>query len=150
MGATVESVEHRFGAPEIKGVSVLTLQRDPYIFERGQMREYRRNLKRAHQPETRDVGRRQRGDIPPFIQNLAGRRLQELGQQVEPRGFSGPVWPNQRMNAPTSDPKADIENSEEACELLRQSLRFENELIGQSNFPRQPSPRRTLARGQFF
>jgi hypothetical protein len=72
---------------------------------------------------------------------LAGRRPQELGQQVETRGLAGPVWTDQGVNAATADPKIDIANGEKAREFLGQSMGFENELIGQSNFPRQPSPR---------
>ena len=140
MGAAVEAVEHRFGTPEIEGVPVLALQRDPDILQRGQMREHRRNLERAHQAETRHVGRRQRRDILSLVQNLAGRRLQELGQEIEARGFAGPVRPDQRMNAATADPQIDIANGEEPREFLGQSVGFENELIGQSNFPHQPSP----------
>jgi hypothetical protein len=45
------------------------------------------------------------------------------------------------MYAATAHPKIDIANGEEAGEFLGQSVGFENELIGQSNFPRQPSPR---------
>jgi hypothetical protein len=70
---------------------------------------------------------------------LTGRRLQEFGQQVEARRLAGPVWPDQRVNAATADPKINIANGEEACELLGQSVGFENELIGQSNFPRAPA-----------
>jgi hypothetical protein len=51
------------------------------------------------------------------------------------------------VNAATADPKIDIANGKEACEFLGQSVGFENELIGQSNFPHQPSPRSPVARG---
>src|ERR1700687_2255185 len=76
-----------------------------------------------------------------LVQNLTGRRLQELGQKIEARGFAGPVWTDQRMNAAAANPKIDIANSEESRKFLGQSVGFENELIGQSNFPRQPKPR---------
>jgi hypothetical protein len=41
VGAMVETIEHGFGTPKIEGVPVLTLQGDPHILERGQMREHR-------------------------------------------------------------------------------------------------------------
>jgi hypothetical protein len=50
------------------------------------------------------------------------------------------------VNAATADPEIDIANSEESREFLGQSVGFENELIGQSNFPHQPSAM-SLARG---
>jgi len=53
------------------------------------------------------------------------------------------------VNAATADPKIDIANGEKARELLGQAMGFENELIGQSNFPRQPS-RSDIAGGSFF
>ena len=140
-GAAVEAVEHRFGAPEIEGMAVLTLQRDPDIFQRGQVRKHSRNLERTHQPQARHVGRRHRRDVLSLVENLAGRRLQELGQEIEARGFAGPVRTDQRVNAATADPKINIANSEETREFLGQSAGFENELISQSNFPHQPLPR---------
>jgi hypothetical protein len=39
------------------------------------------------------------------------------------------------VNAATADPKIDIANGEEARKFLGQPAGFENELIGQSNFP---------------
>ena len=114
---------------------MLALQRDPDIFQRGQMREYRGDLERAHQAETRHIGRRQRGNILPLVQDLARRRPQELGQKVEARGFAGPVWTDQGVNTATADPQIDIANGEESRKFLGQSMGFENELIGQSNVP---------------
>ena len=89
---------------------MLALQRDPHILQRRQMREYRRDLERADQPEARDVGRRHRRDVPPLVENGARGGLQELGQQVEARGFAGPVRTDQRVNAATADLKCDIAN----------------------------------------
>ena len=128
---------------------MLALQRDPHIFQRGQMRKHRRNLERAHQAKPRHIGRRHRRDVLSLVENLAGRGLQELGQQIEARRLAGPVRTDQRVNAATADPQIDIANGEEPREFLGQSVGFENELIGQSNFPHQPS-RDALARGQFF
>jgi hypothetical protein len=39
------------------------------------------------------------------------------------------------VNAAAADPKIDIANGEESRKFLGQSVGFENELIGQSNFP---------------
>src|SRR3984957_20640134 len=60
--AGIETVEYRLRAPEVEGVAVLALQRDPHILQRRQMREHRRDLERADQAEARDVGRRHRRD----------------------------------------------------------------------------------------
>src|SRR6478672_4949816 len=42
--AIVEAVEHGLGAPEIEGTAVLALKRDADVFQRGEMRKYRRDL----------------------------------------------------------------------------------------------------------
>ena len=49
--------------------------------------------------------------------------------------FCGAIRPDQRVNAATTDPEIDIANGVEAREFLGQPVGFENELIGQSNFP---------------
>jgi hypothetical protein len=48
------------------------------------------------------------------------------------------------VNAATADPEIDIANGEKPRELLGQSVGFENELIGQSNFPHQPDARERM------
>ncbi len=45
------------------------------------------------------------------------------------------------MNATAAHLQSNVANGEETRELLGQSVGFENELISQTNFPRQPSPR---------
>ena len=117
---------------------MLALQRDPHIFQRGKVRKHRRDLERAHQAETRDIGRRHRGDVLALIGDAPGGRLQELGQQVEARGFPGPVRTDQRVNMTTANPESDIANGKKPREFLGQSVGFENELIGQTNSPCGP------------
>ena len=70
--AAVEAVEHRLGAPEIEGVAMLALQRDPHVFQRSEMREDCRDLKRADQPEPRHIGRRHRRDVLSLVEDFAG------------------------------------------------------------------------------
>jgi hypothetical protein len=43
------------------------------------------------------------------------------------------------MNTATANPQIDTANGKEPREFLGQSVGFENELIGQSNLPHQPS-----------
>jgi hypothetical protein len=45
------------------------------------------------------------------------------------------------MDATATDLQSNVANGEETRELLGQSVGFENELISQTNFPHQPSPR---------
>ena len=129
---------------------MLALQRDAHVFERGQMRKYRRNLKRADQPEPRHVGRRHRGDVLALVANLPARRLQEFGQQIETGGLAGAVRPDQRVDTAATHLERDVANGKETGEFLGQSAGFEDELIGQIDSPirhRREAPR---PRGQLF
>jgi hypothetical protein len=54
------------------------------------------------------------------------------------------------VNTATAHPEIDTANGEETRKFLGQSVGFENELIGQSNFPQNPCPRIAVARGEFF
>ena len=45
------------------------------------------------------------------------------------------------MNAAAAHLQGNVANGEETREILGQSVGFENELISQTKFPRQPSPR---------
>src|SRR3954454_12391452 len=137
-GAAVVLVQHRLGAPEVERLSVLALQRDPHILQRGEMWKYRGNLERAHEAKPRHIGWRNGGDVLSLVEDLARRRFEEFGQQVEARRLAGPVRTDQRVNTATANPQVDIADGEEARELLGQSVCFKNELIGQSSVPHQP------------
>src|SRR5438034_5403072 len=99
------------------------------------MRKYRRDLERTDQADTRHIGRRHRGNILPLVENPARRRLQKLGQEIEAGGLAGPVRANQGVNTAPPNLERDVANSKETREFLGQSVGFENELIGQTNFP---------------
>ena len=83
-------------------------------FQHGEVRKHRRNLERTHQAEPRHVGRRQRCDIRPVVENLAGRGLEKLGQQVEAGGLAGAVGADQGMDAAAANPQIDVANGEES------------------------------------
>ena len=99
------------------------------------MREHGGNLERAHQAKPGDIGRRHRRDVLSLVEDLACRRLQKLGQEVEARGLAGPVRADQCMNAAAPHLERDIADGKEPRKFLGQSVGFENELIGQTNLP---------------
>src|SRR5438067_7888485 len=72
---------------------------------------------------------------------MACRRPEKLGQEIEAGRLAGPIGADQRMNTAASHLERNIANGEKTRELLGQSLGFENELIGQTKFPHQPSSR---------
>ena len=74
------------------------LQREPDVLERGQVREHRRDLEAAHQPEPRDLRRLHAGDVAPLERDRAARRRQELGQQVEAGRLAGAVRADQGVD----------------------------------------------------
>src|ERR1035438_6443193 len=86
------------------------------------MGEHRGHLERADDSTARDLGRSREGDVLAFVENLAAGRNQELGEQVEAGGLTGPVWADQRMDLAAAYPKVDVARSEEHTSEL-QSLR---------------------------
>src|SRR5258708_12268608 len=129
---------------------MLALQRDPHVFERGQVRKHRRNLERTDETKPRHIGRSQRGDVGSLVQDWPGRWPQELGQEIEARRLAGRVGTDQGVDASAADPQIDVANGEEPREFLGQSVGFKNELIGQSNFPLQPSQPVSLGVAEFL
>src|SRR4051794_15704162 len=86
------------------------------------MREHRRNLEAADQPETRDHGRLHPGDVAALEPDRAPRRRQEGGQQVEARRLAGPVRTDQGVDGARLDAQIDAVNGNEAAEFSRQAL----------------------------
>ena len=76
-----------------------------------------------------------RKEYEGLVQDFPSRRFEELGQKIEARRLAGPVRADQRVNTPTADLERNVADGEEARELLGQAFRFENELIGQTDFP---------------
>ena len=93
------------------------------------MREDRGNLERAHQPEPRHVGGRQRGDVAALVDDAAAGRPQELGQQVEAGGLAGPVRADQGMDGAARDAQVDPVHRDKAGKLLGQALGHEDEIV---------------------
>ncbi len=115
---------------------MLALQGDADIFKRRQVGKHRRNLKRAHQAETRHIRGLHRRDVTAVVGDRAARRAEKLGQQVEASRLARTVGADQRVNGPAPDSQIDIIHRNEAGEFLGQSLRFENEIINrQRNGP---------------
>ena len=97
---------------------MLPLQRDPDVFQRGQVWKHRRNLKRSHQPETGHACRRQGCNVAAVIDNFTGRRPEEFGKKVEAGGLASPVRADQGVNASAADPQINAADREEPRELL--------------------------------
>src|SRR5437660_904074 len=103
------------------------------------MWEHRRNLKGAHEAKSCHIGGFHRRDVLPLIKNLAARRRQKFGQQIETSGLASTIGADQCMDAAPLDPQIYVVDRDEPGKLLTQAFRFENELVSQSDFPRQPS-----------
>jgi hypothetical protein len=128
---------------------MLSLQSHSYIFKRSQMRKDRRNLKRAHETQTRHIGGFHRRNILAFIKDLATCRRQELREQIEAGGFAGAVGADQGVNTATLDTQIDVVHCRESSKLFAQAFCFENELVSQSISPDSLQTVCHLARGRF-
>ena len=63
IGAGIEAIERLRRLPEMKGSAELALQRDAHVLKRGEMREHRRDLERAHDAAPCDLRRPLGGDV---------------------------------------------------------------------------------------
>src|SRR6187455_2139089 len=67
------------------------------------MGKYRRDLERAHNAETRDIGRRHAGDVLTLVEDAAFGRRQEFGEKVEAGRLAGAVRTDKRMDGAARD-----------------------------------------------
>ena len=118
----VERRQHLLRAPEIERVAALALQRDAHVLERGQMRKHRRNLERADQPQTGDVGGPNRGDVAVVEEDAARGRPDEFGQHVEAGRLARAVGTDQGVDRAAPDPEVDVAHRREIAERLTQAL----------------------------
>ncbi len=123
---SVERIERRLRAPEVERIAALALQGDAHIFERGQVGKNRRNLERAHEAETRHIGRPHRGDVAAVERDSPGARRDEFGQHIEAGRLAGAVRPNQGVNRPALDAQGDVADCAEIAEALAKALGDEN------------------------
>ncbi|MNF77122.1 hypothetical protein D3C84_592600 [compost metagenome] len=119
----------------MEGGAELALQGHAHIFQRAHLAEHRRNLEGAHQPQAGDPVGRQLADDLALIQHLATGGRQEVGQQVEDRGFSGAIGADQGMDMPFLYLEIDRVDGGEAIELLGQSPRFEDDVAHRYALP---------------
>src|SRR3569833_1925476 len=80
-GGVAERMQEALGA----------LAGDPEVFRDGLPREYAFDLKRPLDAEAADLMGRQAGNVAPAEKDLAGRRMQQTGNQVEERRLPGTV-----------------------------------------------------------
>jgi hypothetical protein len=114
------------------------LQRDAHIFQHGQVRENRRNLERAPDPEAGDVRWLERGDIAAIEYDASTCRREEFGEEIEARGLAGAIRADQGVNAAAGDAQIDRPHRDESGELLGQLFRFEDRVFGHK-FPQAAS-----------
>src|SRR5262249_1674443 len=124
--AIVEHAQHAFRSPELEGVAQPALQSDTDILAHRKMREDGRDLERAREPHARNGRGRAAGDVAALETDAAGRRRQEMREQVEAGSLAGAVGTDQRMNRVTPDPEIDVFDRDEAPEFLRQPFRLED------------------------
>src|SRR4029079_11746289 len=75
-------------------------------------------------------GRPGAGDVGALVENLAARRRQEMGQEVEAGGLAGAVRPDQRVYGAAPHLQLDAVDRDKTLELLGQSASFENDVFG--------------------
>ncbi len=125
-GAGVEPGQHAFGTPELEGIAQLALQSDTDILAHRKMGEDRGDLERAGEPHARNRRWRTAGDIAAVEADLATRRREEMGEQIETGRLARAIGPDQGVNGVAPYAQVDVLDRDEACKLLRQPFRLEN------------------------
>src|SRR5258708_23811018 len=142
-GAVVEIVQYAARPPKVERAAALALERDAHVFQHGEMGEYGRNLKRAHEAEPRHIGRRQGRDVFALVDDAAVRGLEKLGEQIEARGLAGAVRADQGMYGAARDLQVDAAYGHEPGEVFGEILGLEDDLRAHQLFPwafLQPRP----------
>src|SRR2546429_3700728 len=104
-------------------------RREAHVLEQGEMRKYRRDLKRSHQPPTRDGRGTRTRDLLAVEENLSAGWCQEMREEIEASGLAGAVGTDQRVDGPALDRKSNAIDGDEAFELLGQPTRLEYRVI---------------------
>ena len=102
--------------------------------------KHRRDLKRAHQPRRRATSAGfERGDVAARRTRCArASGCKNLLERLKQVGLAGAVRADQRVDAAARDAQVDRAHRDEAAELLRQVLGFEDDL---NYAPRSPKRR---------
>ena len=90
------------------------------------MGEHRRNLERPDEPQPRDVGRLEIGDVAPVERDPTAGRRDEFRQHVETGRLARAVRPDQRVDRPTLDAERNVADRAEITEALAEAFRDEN------------------------
>jgi hypothetical protein len=113
----------------VKRVGELPLQGDPDILAHAQMRKDRRNLERPHHAAAGYVGGLEGGDVAAVVENLSGRGVEKLCQEVEDGRLAGAVRPDQRVDRAAADREIHPLHRGEAAELFGQTAGFEDYIV---------------------
>src|SRR5271157_1107649 len=113
----------------MKRCSQLALQRNAHIFEDGQMRKDRRDLKRTHDAATRDLRRLLARDVMSIEVDCPPGGGKELRQHVEDGGFARAIGTNQCVDRSCADFQRDVTYRDESLELFHQISRLQNAVI---------------------
>src|SRR3954453_6150036 len=90
------------------------------------MRKHRRDLKRTHNAESRDLSGGNASNVIALVEDAAARRAQEFREQIEAGSLPCPVGADQRMNGAALDAQIDAIDRDESREVLGQILGFED------------------------
>ncbi len=116
-------------APEVEAAGVLRLQRQPQVFVDRQPLEQIGDLERARQPLMADRLRRHALDLAAVQLDGAGIGRVEAGDQIEQRGLSRAVRPDQGMDFAGADLQARIGHRANAAKTLRDAAHVEHDAV---------------------
>ena len=107
--------------PELVGGPGCALQSDPDVLQDGEVRERRGDLERPHDAAARDLRRLLGRDVVVVVEDLAGGRDEELGEQVEDGRLARAVRADQRVDVAALDLQVHVIDRAESLEFLHES-----------------------------
>ena len=97
------------------------IERNNHIFKSRQLVKRFDHLKRARYPQAHALIRRHARDVPAAVVDFSGGRPHKPGNQINHRGLSGPVGPNETEKLTLLEFEADIGKRLHAAEMFRKT-----------------------------
>src|SRR6185369_4975726 len=124
---------------EPPGLARARLRGDAHVLEHRDLREDVRDLERLGDAQPVDRLGREPGDLAPPEPDTAGAGPVKSGDQVEERGFPGPVGPDHREDLALPDGEAHLRERREGAEALGKRLDLEDYAVVRHRRPPRSS-----------
>jgi hypothetical protein len=128
-GSFVVILEMRMMMPKFEIVSSQCLSGQTNVLQDGQIREQVGDLEGSTEAKMGVAVRGHVGDVLAFEHDATAGRFQVPAEQVEERRLSGPVWPDDGVEAVFSNLDIDIVDGDKPSKLFAQVFRSQDDVF---------------------